>query len=169
MGKQNKARRQTPDVRKTDEMIGTVMGTGRWPWGPGTAGAAVGLLLWCALAYTVSDYLMVTAITMVATIVVTFVSIKPITRLEQSWGSDPSKVVVDETVGVWVALLAVPASREWYYAVLAFLLFRVMDIVKPLGCRWLDRNIHGGLGVMLDDVLAGIYAGLVLMVIHVIL
>lgn len=148
-----------------DVIIGTGFGAGFWPWGPGTAGAALATLIWCCYAYAVPSYSVVLVITAVLAVVFTLLSIQPINRLERSWGEDPSKVVVDEMVGVWITLLAVPASREWYYAVAAFLLFRVMDILKPLGCRWLDRNVHGGWGVMLDDILAGVYGGIVLYVI----
>lgn len=95
-------------------------------------------------------------------VVSTLVSIAPINRLEKHWGADPSRVVVDEMAGVWVTLLAVPATMEWQYVLGAFLLFRIMDIVKPLGCRWLDKNLHGGWGVMLDDILAGVYGAVAL-------
>lgn len=143
-------------------MVGTTLGAGFWPWGPGTAGAAVGVLIWCCYAWAFESYTTVMIVTAVLSCVMTFASIRPIDRLEEFWGSDPSRVVIDETVGMWITLLAVPSSREWYYILAAFLLFRVMDIVKPLGCRWLDNNIHGGWGVMLDDVLAGVYGAIVL-------
>lgn len=169
MKKQRKKPANTIPPKRWDVMLGTTFGAGFWPWGPGTAGAAVGVLIWMCYAYCIDNYLIVTAITMSLSIIFTLISLKPIDRLELSWGEDPSKVVIDETVGVWITLLAVPATREWYYAFLAFVLFRIMDIVKPLGCRWLDNNIHGGLGVMLDDILAGIYGGIVLMLLTLVL
>lgn len=76
-------------------------------------------------------------------------------------GEDPSKVVVDEMVGVWIPLLAVDAEH-WYYALVAFALFRLFDIFKPLGIRKME-DFKGGVGVMMDDVLAGIYSLLVLL------
>ena len=108
-------------------------------------------------------------ITLLLAIVGTLISIRPIDRLEIYWGEDPNKVVVDEMVGVWITLLAVPSTKEWYYVISAFLLFRFMDIVKPLGCRAIDKKIHGGWGVMLDDVLAGIYGGIVLFAVEYLL
>lgn len=147
---------------KVDVIIGTAFGAGYWPWGPGTAGAAMGTVVWYLCAMAIPDYRLTLLATALATVIVTLVSIAPINRLEKSWGADPSKVVVDEVVGVWVTLLAVPATMEWYYILGAFLLFRLMDITKPLGCRWLDNNIHGGWGVMLDDLLAGVYGAIVL-------
>lgn len=107
-------------------------------------------------------YTHVLLVTAILAVVSTLISIRPINRLEKCWGEDPSRVVVDEMAGVWITLLAVPASREWYYILAAFLLFRAMDIIKPLGCKWLDRNLHGGWGVMLDDILAGLYGAVIL-------
>ena len=68
---------------------------------------------------------------------------------------DPSFVVLDEVAGQWVALIAV-GTRPWEW-LLAFLLFRVFDIVKPSPARQFDR-MHSGFGIMMDDVAAGIYA-----------
>ena len=78
------------------------------------------------------------------------------------WCDDPSRVVVDEMVGVWIPLLlaAYPLHRLWW-ALAALLLFRVFDIVKPFGIRRLDRR-RGALWVMLDDVAAGLCSALVL-------
>lgn len=146
-----------------DVAVGTALGAGFWPWGPGTAGAAVATIVWCCYALPIANYGLVMGITALLTLLVTLLSIAPINRLEKFWGPDPSRVVVDEVVGVWITLLAVPETREWYYILAAFILFRLMDILKPLGCRWLDRNVHGGWGVMLDDILAGVYgAGILL-------
>ena len=82
-------------------------------------------------------------------------------KLESECGKDPSKVVVDEMVGVWIALLAVPVGNVWYI-LFAFLLFRFFDIFKPLGIRKMEQ-LEGGIGVMADDILAGIYSFLLLM------
>jgi len=75
---------------------------------------------------------------------------------------DPGFVVIDEVAGQWLALLAAP--RDPLAWVLAFLLFRIFDIWKPWPVRWADQDITGGLGVMLDDLLAAVYAALVLSV-----
>ena len=81
-------------------------------------------------------------------------------KLETYWGEDPSRVVVDEMVGVWIALLAAPSGNVWY-ALGAFALFRLFDIFKPLGIRRME-SFPGGFGVMMDDILAGIYSFVVL-------
>lgn len=76
--------------------------------------------------------------------------------------SDPGWVVIDEIAGQWLALLAVP-RQLWLYAA-AFLAFRLFDIWKPFPVSWCDRNVKGGIGIMLDDVAAALYASLVLVV-----
>lgn len=68
---------------------------------------------------------------------------------------DPGVVVIDEFVGLWVALFAAP--RGWGWIVLGFALFRLFDIWKPWPVSWADRRIKGGFGTMLDDVIAGLY------------
>lgn len=78
----------------------------------------------------------------------------------ETGGSDPSEVVVDEVAGQWIALVFAPRELGAYAA--AFLLFRLFDIWKPGLIRWADRNVPGALGVMLDDVLAGVLAAAVL-------
>jgi phosphatidylglycerophosphatase A len=79
-------------------------------------------------------------------------------RLQPYWGDDPSRVVVDEMVGVWIPLLV---ASNWREGLLALVLFRFFDIVKPLGIRALDRK-QGAFWVMADDLLAGVYAAMVL-------
>ena len=76
---------------------------------------------------------------------------------------DVRQIVVDEVVGQWLPLLAVgalPADRSagWLEYLLAFALFRLFDVVKPWPIGWLDRHVHGGVGVMLDDIVAGLFA-----------
>lgn len=69
--------------------------------------------------------------------------------------NDPGEVVIDEVAGQWLVLLAAPLDL-WYY-VAGFVLFRILDIAKPWPARWADRALHGGLGIMLDDILAAGY------------
>lgn len=74
--------------------------------------------------------------------------------------SDPSEVVIDEVAGQLLTLAVVPP--DWLSYALGFLFFRVFDILKPGPIGWADRKVKGGLGVMLDDIIAGILAGLLL-------
>ena len=73
---------------------------------------------------------------------------------------DHGAIVWDEIVGFFITMIAIPAN--WLTLVLGFVLFRVFDIIKPWPISWLDKKVHGGLGIMLDDVLAGVFACLVL-------
>ena len=139
--------------------IGTSFGAGYWPWGPGTAGALVGLLIWLGMAQFLSP-LMLQACTMLLSVVFYYAGVWAADRLEPCWGEDPSRVVVDEMVGTWIALLAAPAGHVWY-GIAAFVLFRFFDMFKPFGVRHMERMGHGT-GVMMDDVLAGMYAFFVL-------
>lgn len=75
---------------------------------------------------------------------------------------DPRAIVIDEVTGQWLVLLAAPRDPLAY--ALAFLLFRAFDIWKPWPVRWADRYVKGGLGIMLDDLLAAIYAAILLVV-----
>lgn len=141
-------------------LIGTGFGAGFWPWGPGTAGAVVATLLWGALSQ-ILDGPTLQIVTVLLIVMFTLWGTWATARLMPYWGEDPSRVVVDEMVGVWIPLLA---ANNWWQALLALVLFRFFDIVKPLGIRSLDRR-HGAFWVMADDLLAGIYSLAVLYII----
>ena len=76
---------------------------------------------------------------------------------------DYAGIVWDEFVGLWITLFLVPFS--WQNIIIGFLVFRFFDIIKPFPIGWLDKKVSGGLGVMIDDVLAGIYAFLVMLLV----
>lgn len=78
--------------------------------------------------------------------------------------SDPGSIVIDEVAGQWLTLAFVPLDPILYIA--GFFLFRFFDIWKPFPAGWADRSLKGGFGVMADDMVAGLYAGLVLWGIH---
>ena len=67
-------------------------------------------------------------------------------------------------MGEWIALLAVPAGQHWAYILAAFVLFRFFDIFKPLGVRSME-NLKGGYGIMADDILSGVYAAVVMLLV----
>lgn len=145
-------------------IIGTGFGAGFWPWGPGTAGAVLATLMWAALFPALGWYY--TSLLLVFLIVLfTLLGTWATSRLMPYWGDDPKRVVVDEMVGVWIPLLL---ATSWWSALLALLLFRFFDIVKPLGIRSLDRR-KGAFWVMADDLLAGVYSAVVLYLIIIII
>ena len=141
-------------------IIASGFGSGFSPFAPGTAGALVAVIIWTVLFYVIPFNILL-VVTSLLIVLFTAAGIWSADKLESEWGKDPSKVVVDEMVGVWTALLAVPVGNVWYI-LFAFLLFRFFDIFKPLGIRKMEQ-LEGGIGVMADDILAGIYSFLLLM------
>lgn len=145
-------------------IISTGFGAGYCPKAPGTAGALLATLLWYAYATAAGDGAVTTVVTAALIVVFTVLGTWSATVAERYWGRDPGRVVVDEMVGVWIALLAAPsATSAWGYGVAAFVLFRFFDIVKPLGIRALEK-LPGGYGIMADDILAGIYSAIVILI-----
>ena len=135
--------------------IATGFGSGYLPKAPGTWGSLVGVALWFFLRdLTVPSYLGVIGALFVVGTLCAGSAEKIVDR------ADPGLVVVDEIVGQLLALILVP--HHPVAVLLGFLTFRVFDILKPFPANWLDRHIHGGLGIMLDDVVAGLYSLLVL-------
>ena len=130
-----------------------------FPLAPGTAGALLAVLIWFGISFIVSEICLIW-LTVALILFFTVMGVWATNRLEPFWGEDPSRVVVDEMVGVWIALLAAPSGNVWY-ALGAFALFRLFDIFKPLGIRRME-SFPGGIGVMMDDILAGIYSFVVL-------
>lgn len=150
--------------------IATSFGAGYWPYGPGTAGAVIGLILWLPIVLTGSITATV-LITLSLIAVFTLLGIWSAGIAEHYWGPDPSRVVMDETVGQWITMLplSVFASIDsplecgafWIWTVVSLILFRFFDIVKPFGIRKME-DLPGGTGIMADDILAGIYGEVVL-------
>jgi phosphatidylglycerophosphatase A len=134
--------------------IGSGFGAGLSPIAPGTAGTAVGLLLFWPMR-TLSPLVLIGAIVLLFLIGV--YAAAHVARQEQR--EDPGLVVVDEIVGMWISLLFVPWSPAT--AAGAFVLFRIMDVVKPFPARRLE-DLPGGWGIMADDVMAGVYANVAL-------
>ena len=137
-------------------VLATALGAGYAPIAPGTWGSAVGLLLWLVLPTS-------TLVQALAIVVVLAAGVWSGGVAERHFGrTDPGQVVIDEVAGMLVTLFLNPVG--WVGAFVGFLLFRAADIVKPFPARRLER-LHGGLGIMADDVMAGIYANLALRVI----
>ncbi len=145
------------------EILSTGCYTGLVPFAPGTVAAFTGLLLWYVL-YIFLPPLWVTIVTAFLIVSVTVIGAWTSDVMERYWGPDPRCVVIDEYVGCWIPLLVAPSGQwTWLMALLGFALFRLIDIFKPLGCRKVEERFPGGWGVMLDDVLAGTYALLIVL------
>ena len=142
----------SPPWRDAPTFVATLGGTGLLPYAPGTWASLAAL----PVAWLILDRL--GSFALGAAAVLTFllgwwVSARVVRR---TGDDDPGPIVIDEVAGQFAALI--PATTELWQFALAFALFRVADIAKPWPVSWADRNIEGGLGVMVDDILAGLYA-----------
>ena len=137
----------------------TGFGAGWLPLAPGTWGAAAALVPAWLLALWMPAYFEPVLLVLIAG--GTWIGARGSAFMAAEWGGDPSQTVLDEIVGMWIAILFVPATWPWWLT--AFLLFRLFDIFKPFGIRRLE-SVPNGWGVMLDDVLAGIYSNIILQV-----
>jgi phosphatidylglycerophosphatase A len=133
--------------------VATVGGVGYVPIAPGTFGSAVGLLVWWLLGPSaVAQSIAIVAI-FAAGVWSGGVCERDCCR------TDPGHVVIDEVAGMLITLLLAPVA--WAGAFGAFLLFRIADVIKPYPANRLEA-LHGGLGIMADDAMAGVYANLAL-------
>jgi phosphatidylglycerophosphatase A len=143
---------------------GTLFGLGLLKPGPGTWGSLAASLAWffAARAMHLSATELAIA-TSIAVLAVTAIGIPAATIVARESGrEDPGHVIIDEVAGQLIPLIVCPI--EWRHALLAFALFRVFDIVKPWPARQLER-LHGGTGIVLDDLAAGLYALIVMLVV----
>jgi phosphatidylglycerophosphatase A len=136
--------------------LATGCGSGLLPKAPGTWGSLAALLPWLLLREQA-------LVIQFAVIIIVFVLGVRASEwvIEQLGRDDPGCVVVDEWVGLWIALFAAPLGWTWLLA--GFALFRLFDIAKPWPVGWLERRLSGGMGVMADDVAAGFMAAWVLL------
>ena len=152
---------------KLHKIIASGLGFGFSPIAPGTAGSILGIGLLYAVNYWLNylgyQELTIILINLFAIILMTFIGVQSIKVVHRTWKHDASEIVIDEIVGVWIAVLAMPF--QWQYYLYALILFRFFDIVKPLFIRRLDK-MQGDWSVMLDDVLAGIYSLIVLQTLY---
>ena len=133
------------------------LGSGTVPVAPGTFGSLAALLVFWGAAMFAWGWPIY-----IAMLLITFLlGIWLCGRTASDIGvHDHGGIVWDEFVGLWITLFLAPAGWAWWIA--GFVLFRLFDIVKPWPIRWFDRRVPGGLGIMLDDVLAGLMAWVVL-------
>lgn len=126
--------------------VATLFGAGRSPKAPGTVGTLVALPVVFATSYLPPFINMA--------LVVTCILVAIFASEHHGKGQDLKEIVIDEFVGLQVAAFLVP--REWLLWILVFVLFRLLDILKPFPISHLDKNVKGGFGVVLDDLLAGL-------------
>jgi len=142
-------------VDKAALFLATGCYVGKIPFAPGTFGSAVGL----PIAYLVS----LTPLPFSLLFIIAFIGFAVLisNRAEIVMAKkDPGDIVIDEIVGIVITFINF-AVNVWIL-IAGFILFRIIDIMKPYPIRWIDRQVPGGCGVVLDDVIAGIYANLIL-------
>ncbi len=145
--------------RTAAEWIGTVFFIGRLPLAPGTWASLIAVICWYFLFQDVNPTIL-PAITVFLFLLGTFASD---TIVQNSNEHDPSRIVIDEWVGQWLALSMMPVNI--LTGVMGFIAFRIFDIIKPGPVRRME-NLPGGWGVMADDVMAGIMAYFVVLIFY---
>lgn len=134
------------------------LGSGLIRPAPGTWGSLAGLLIGIGLLqiFTINSFLILTALSFV-------LGCYLCQKTADDMGvHDHGSIVWDEFVGVWIVLLAIP-ELSWFWAIVAFVIFRFFDILKPYPIRYFDEKLESGFGIMIDDVLAAIYGIVVIL------
>ena len=144
-----------PDLKNPIHFIATLGGIGKIPIAPGTWGSIFAFFIFIYISHYV-DMLIVVILSIPFSI---WICEKASINLIEK---DHKSIVIDELVGIWIALvpalyLSTQTSRT-YYAVLALIFFRLFDILKPYPVSYFDKNFKNGLGIVLDDLIAGIMA-----------
>jgi len=150
-----KAFKEANVLGKTALLLSSWFGAGLMPIAPGSFGTLAALPL-----VIIINYLGVVHST------ISLIIILPLSlwasHLSQNLleGNDPSEIVIDEVTGLFIAVFLLPLS--WLNIILGFCLFRIFDILKPFPIGLIDKNLKGGIGIVLDDIMAGIYVNICL-------
>jgi len=132
------------------------LGSGLSPKAPGTAGTIIAVPLYLILVNLLPLYGYLAAITLAF-----LLGIYLCDKTSKDLGvHDHGGIVWDEFVGFWITMVLVPVT--WFWVLAGFAAFRLFDILKPFPIGYLDKKVHGGFGIMLDDVIAGVYAAFVI-------
>jgi phosphatidylglycerophosphatase A len=146
----------TPQV--VARVLATWFGCGYWPWGPGTVGSAAAVLLAIVMHHHLGVDPWVLGLAGVLTLPLSIWACS--VEATVCGRKDPQHIVVDEVVGQWITLAPV-IHLSWQTALIGFALFRLFDILKPPPARKME-SLPGGLGIMADDIMAGVYGAVVM-------
>ena len=144
-------------INAVEKLIGSGLYSGYIPLASGTFGSIVALLIYFIPGFE-KPYVIIPAIC-----IAIFWGIKLGTKFEGLYGKDPSECTIDEVVGMWITLLFLP--KDFFIALIAFVVWRTLDIIKPFPARK-SESLEGGLGIMMDDIISAIYS---LIIVHLIL
>ena len=148
-----------PDLNKPSHLLATFFGVGLLKPAPGTWGSLAAVLIWYFLDFLHSyTYIILPAFILFSWLVCNKAN-------QDSESKDNSFIVIDEVAGMIVALSFI--SHDVILYLFTFLLFRIFDIFKPWPISWVDKNIKGGLGILLDDLIAGFAAGGIILAIFI--
>jgi len=154
-------------IKKFNLFFLTFFMVGKIKYSPGT----VASLITCLLFFLLINIFNIVIIFLITLIIFLYSFVAINNSFEEFKADDPQEIVIDEVVGQMLPLLAIPVYETlyplptMYYCIAAFLLFRLFDIWKPYPINYVDNNIEGSLGIMLDDILASVYSIIVLSVI----
>lgn len=138
-------------LRNPIHFLALGFGSGLMPKAPGTFGTLAAIPVY----YLLKDLSLIQYLLFVLTVFLAGIYICQYTSDALKVHDHPG-IVIDEFAGYFITMIAVPIS--WQSILIGFLLFRLFDIFKPWPISWLDKKVHGGLGIMIDDVVAGFFA-----------
>ena len=143
------------------ELVATWLYSGKSPKAPGTCGSLATLPFVFALAYFYGIYAVIAF-----AVIISVIGIPVAGKYAQALNiKDPGQIVIDEVAGQTIALIF--AGTNLYLFAIGFALFRLFDISKPWLVGWADTKLSGGLGIMLDDIFAGIFAGILILLLQI--
>ena len=155
-----------PNLLKPSHIFATLFGVGLLPFAPGTWGSLFGLILFfytnIYLSISVQFFYLLLLVIILFAILVCYFATKELSDNEK----DQKSIVIDELAGVWIAFIPVSGivmMQDFLtYSILSFLAFRVFDIWKPYPIGFIDKKIKNHVGVVLDDLVAGLYAAIII-------
>jgi phosphatidylglycerophosphatase A len=137
-------------------LLATGFGSGLSPIMPGTAGSIAAIPFWWLMT------LLPLQLYSLLVLIGISVGVYLCHRTARDMGvHDHGSIVWDEFIGMWITLMAIPAM-SWQWVLVGFVIFRIFDMWKPWPIRWFDRNVHGGMGIMVDDIIAGVISAAIL-------
>jgi len=144
-------------INLLERLLGSGFFSGYIPIAPGTFGSLVALALYLIPGFE-NPTILLTLISLFS-----IIGVYTGNKFEKVYGKDPAQCTIDEMVGMWITLLFIP--KYIWYILIAFIIWRILDIIKPFPANIVEK-IKGGWGIMLDDIVAGIYS---LILVHIII
>lgn len=143
-------------MRNPWHLLATGFGSGLSPFIPGTVGSVAAIPFWWLMTFLPLQLYSLVVLVGIS------VGVYLCHRTARDMGvHDHGSIVWDEFIGMWITLMAIPVLNGWW-VLAGFVIFRIFDIWKPWPIRWFDKNVHGGMGIMVDDIIAGVVSAAVL-------